>query len=75
MPTMEQQRAERLRILCEWGERHNTLSLDNPLKVFQERAGELWPFFSRRTHRSYAVSAVLILERTAAKVAARDQAS
>ena len=62
MPTLEQIREERVQQLVRWGERVKVMSKPLPFDRLFKRALVLWPGRTRKTLRSYAGSAVLILK-------------
>lgn len=61
MPSLEQIRDERVLELVAWGEAVKVLSKPLPFDKLLTRAVELWPGRTRKTLRSYAESALLIL--------------
>lgn len=61
MPTLEQIREERVLELVAWGEKVRVLSKPLPFDRILIRAVELWPSRTRKTLRSYARSALLIM--------------
>lgn len=61
MPTLEQIREERVMELVAWGQASKVLSKPLPFDRLLTRAVELWPGRTRKTLRSYARSALLIL--------------
>lgn len=61
MPTLEQIRDERVLELVAWGDAIKVLSKPLPFDKLFTRAVELWPGRTRKTLRSYAESALLIL--------------
>ena len=62
MPTLEQIRQERILELVGWGQKVAVLSKPLPFDRLYTRAVELWPGRTRKTLRSYAESALLILK-------------
>lgn len=61
MPTLEQIREERVLELVAWGRTVKVISKPLPFDRLFTRAVELWPSRTRKTLRSYARSAFLIL--------------
>ncbi len=61
MPTLEQIREERVLELVAWGLAVKVLSKPLPFDKLLARAVKLWPSRTRKTLRSYAWSALLIL--------------
>lgn len=61
MPTLEQIREERVMELVAWGQAAKVISKPLPFDRLLTRALELWPGRTKKTLRSYAESALLIL--------------
>jgi len=61
MPTLEQIREERVLELVAWGQAVKVISKPLPFDRLFTRAVDLWPSRTRKTLRSYARSALLIL--------------